>query len=66
MGKAVTVTVAVFGVGAFAMRLLAGWVGVFAEPLSMGIIGAGLYAGSQMLGAKWTAVQPDGEPVKTP
>ncbi len=65
MGKAVTVAMVVFGMGACAMHLLAGWAGAFAEPLSMGIIGAGLYAGSQVLGTRWTAAQPDGTPVKT-
>lgn len=65
MGKAVTVAMVAFGMGLCAMRLLAGWAGALAEPLSMGVLGVGLYAGSQVLGARW-ATQPDGTPVKTP
>jgi hypothetical protein len=64
MGKAATVAMVVFGMGAFALRLLGGWAGVLAEPVSLGMVGVGLYAGSQMLSGRW-ATQPGGAPVKT-
>lgn len=64
MGKAAAVAMVIFGMGAFATRLLAGWAGALAEPLSLGLVGMGLYAGSQVLGGRWTT-QPNGTPVKT-
>jgi len=64
MGKAATLAMVLFGMGAFATRLLGGLAGGLAEPLSLGLVGVGLYAGSQLLGGRW-ATQPGGAPVKT-
>jgi hypothetical protein len=64
MGKAATVAMVVFGVGAFALKLLGSWAGVLTEPMSLGMVGVGLYAGSQVLAGRW-ATQPGGAPVKS-
>lgn len=52
MGKAAAVLTVMFMLGGGVMGLLGNVLGVYAEAASLGLVGMGLFAGSQALGGK--------------
>ena len=64
MPKALGATVVVFAVAGGTLGLLTSVFGVFTEPMTMAVVGMGLYGSSLWIGHRWTAA-PTQSAVKT-
>ena len=54
MGKAVGATAVVFALAGLALGVFSSVFGAFTEPMTMALVGMGLYGSSLLIGHRWT------------